>query len=1032
MSDGASGNKGSGISVDRRDFLKLSGAVAGSAALLYAAKKLSAGFDLNFLSLMPQSGYDVETLQPNWTYTYVPGICGICSSACDVITTVEKSPDGSYVRAIEIDGNPLSPLNRGKVCARGRSGAFLTYNKDRIKTPLIRTGPKGTWAFKEATWEEAVGYILNTMKQNNVQPYEIILGGGAIPCSNYRPQFIPFMFASQVPNMAGSPMQPCIYGEHLGINLTMGTFDIHGSDLMDDFTYSSLIVVWGDNGNPAGIFVNRAHRLGEGLDNGAFMIVIDPRQSEAASKADLWVPVKPGSDLTVAMYIINYIISNGYYDSDFVRYHTDLPFLLVDEGNGLLKPLAEEYPDGTVKAFYVYDEIRGGLAKVPPFTNTNMYDVDGNRIIPALSPQGATYNGQQVYTAFQKLAERVSGYTVDHASTVSGVDPSILEEVARRMATTRPMDIATGQKGQWGSYTTQFRKAVAAIMALTGNVDRRGAWVYSGVYRESMSALNDAYSSAVSSGTPPGILIQRPGILEQVPYVTLPGLILNAFATIYAFHNPGFWVHGYPSVEEILNQNLVSQGLKPAAAFSMFPDAGIYEALQGQLTWNGTTYKPKMAILCCVNPAKDFQESEWKEILSNLFVVSMDILPTDTTLYADVILPDATYLEREEPFWDDSAALDYYYRTRNQAVPRVFPQTVPNLDIILMMAYKMGILEQYVAQMAAGNGLPYDQLLSAVQSNLQKYMGYLQQYGAYPRTGGIIADSWRQVQSSIFAQVLNTTPDQVTSTLESQGVLPVKTYDDFSSANELIPYGMPAATPTGRIEVYSTLLYYYVVKTYGYDPTWDPLLTYVPPNWNAGYAVKPGTYVAPSAPYNDPSFEPTPPEFFLDYFKIPPIAYTYMTDNPMTYAITANGYHKNIYQYIWINPASAAQLGINEGDWIAVVSKLTGAKVVARAHLTNWIRPDTVGLPDPWGQSNPALSYSIRALDSFGNRGMTNLWTKSYDPLTAHRMMQQQTVEVRPATSSEVQEYTALASATTTLPSEEDIQPDTSPTGGEL
>ncbi|MGC9117186.1 MAG: molybdopterin-dependent oxidoreductase, partial [Conexivisphaera sp.] len=626
MSDGASGDKGSGISVDRRDFLKLSGVVAGSAALLYAAKRLSAGFDLNFLSLTPQ-GYDVGTLQPNWTYAYVPGICGICSSTCDVIATVEKSPDGSYVRVIEVDGNPLSPLNGGKVCARGRSGPFLTYNKDRIKTPLIRTGPKGTWAFKEATWEEAVGYILNYMKQNNVQPYEIVLGGGAIPCSNYRPQLIPFMLASQIPNMAGSPMQPCIYGEHLGINLTMGTFDIHGSDLMDDFTYSSLIVVWGDNGNPAGVFVNRGHRLGEGLANGAFMITIDPRQSEAASKSDLWVPVKPGSDLAIAMYIINYIISNGYYDADFVRYHTDLPFLLVDEGNGLLRPLAEEHPDGTVKAFFVYDEIRGGLAKVPPFTNTNMYDVDGNRIIPALSPQGVTYNGQPVYTAFQKLAERVSSYTLDRASKVAGVDPSMLEEVARRMATMKPMDIATGQKGQWGSYTTQFRKAVAAIMALTGNVDRRGTWVYSGVYRESMRALNDAYRSAVSSGSSkPGILIQRPDILMQVPYVTLPGLILNAFATMYVFHNPKFWVHGYPSVEEILNRNLVAQGKKPAAAFSMFPDAGLYEAVQGQLTWNGAAYRPKMAVLCCVNPAKDFQESEWKEILSNLFVVSIDIL----------------------------------------------------------------------------------------------------------------------------------------------------------------------------------------------------------------------------------------------------------------------------------------------------------------------------------------------------------------------------------------------------------------------
>jgi sulfur reductase molybdopterin subunit len=1030
VSGEASGSGGSKLEIDRRGFLKLSGVAAGSAALLYAAKKFGMGFD--FLSLLPQS-YDAETLQPNWTYTTVPNICRICSSACDVLVTVERSPDGSYVRAIEIDGNPLSPYNKGKVCARGRSGAFLTYNKDRIKTPLIRTGPKGTWAFKEATWEEAIQYILSFMEQNNVQPYEIILGGGAIPCANYRPELIPFMFASQIPNMAGSPMQPCIYGEHLGINLTFGTFDIHGSDLMDDFTHSSLIVVWGDNGNPAGIFVNRGHRLGEGLANGAFMITIDPRQSEAASKSDLWVPVKPGSDLAVAMYIINYIISNGYYDSDFVRYYTDLPFLLVDEGNGLLRPLAEEYPDGTVKAFMVYDEISGSIVRVPPFTNTNMYDVNGNRIIPALSPQGVTHDGQPVYTAFQKLAERVSGFTLDYASKVAAVDPSLLEEVAHRMATMRPMDIATGQKGQWGSYTTQFRKAVATIMALTGNVDREGTWVYSGVYREGMEALVDAYSSSVRSGTSsPGILIQRPGILMQVPYVTLPGLSLNALATIFVFNNPKFWVHGYPAVNEIINQNLVSQGKKPAAAFTLFSDAGVYEAVKGQLTWNGSTYRPKAAFLYAVNPAKDFQESEWKEILSNLFVVMIDILPTDTALYADVILPDATYLETQDPITDDSAAPDHYFRARTQAVPRVFPQAIPGLDIFLMLADRMGFLEQYVAQLAAGNGLPYDALLAAVRSNMQKYAGYLQQYGAYPRTGGIFADSFWQVQSQLIAGEMNTTPDEVVSQLETQGVIIDRTYDQYASEGKLIPYGMPAATPTGRIEVYSTLLYYYVVKNYGYDRTWDPLLAWVPPDWNAGYAVEPGVYTAPSPPYNDPTFEPTPPEFFIDYFKIPPIAYTFMADNPMTYAITADGYHKNIYQYIWMNPRSASALGLGEGDWVAVESVLSGAKIIARVHLTNWIRPDTVGVPEPWGQNNPALTYATRALDSFGNRAVTTMWTKSYDPLTSHRMTQQQTVKVRAATPDEISEYTALATATTALPSEENIQPDMSPTGGEL
>ncbi len=1009
--------------ISRRDFLKIAGAAVVAAGAAYAVAASEGKFKFTLFSMQT----DYEQLQPGFSYKYVPTICGICSSTCDMMATVEGTPDSSYVRVLEVDGNPLSTYNKGKACARGRSGPFLTYNVDRIKTPLIRTGPKGTWAFKEATWSEAIQYIIENMKSNNVQPYEMIVGGGAIPCSNYRPQFIPFMFASQIPNMAGSPMQPCIFGEHLGINLTAGTFDIHGSDLMDDFTNSSLIIIWGNNGNPAGIFTTRGVRLGDGISNGAYVITVDPRQSEAASKADLWVPIKPGTDLALAMYIINYLITNKYYDDNFLRYYTDAPFLLYDEGNGVLRPVANEYADGTVKSFYVYDELSSSIVEVPPYANNNGQTISSSKVIPSLNPTGLTWNGKPVYTVFQKLAERTSGFTLDYVSNVTGIDPSIIQEMALKIATVKPMDIATGQKGQWGSYTTQFRKAVSTIMALTGNIDKLGTWVYSGAYREQEINLVSAYNSAISSGSSrPGILIQRPDILSQVPYIQLPGLMLNAYATIFAFNNSSFWTHGYPTVAQIMNENLKTQGLKPAAAFTLFADTGMYEAVQGQLTWNGSTYSPKMAFLCCVNPAKDFQESEWKEILSKLFVVTVDILPTDTSLYADVILPDATYLERQDPITDDSASPDHYYRIRNQAVPRVFPQSIPNLDIFVLLANELGILDQYVQQLAAGNGFPYEDFKNAIEQNLQSYMSYLQQNNSYPRTGGIVADAFNEVQSAQIAQNLNTTQEDVFNELETQGVINVKSYSDYAENNELIPYNVPAATPTGRIEIYSTLLYYYIIKNYGYDPSWDPLLAWVPPSWNSGYAVKPGTYVEPASPYNDPSFIPTPPEFLIAYFKIPPIAYTYMTDNPITFAITSYSYHKNIYQYIWINPSSASSLGINEGDWITITSKITGKKVVARAHLTNWIRPDTIGIPEPWGQNNPALTYAVNALSSFGNRAVTNIWTQSYDPLTGHRMSQQQTVTVSKSTSEEIEEYTQQAQAQTETPSQQSVEPDMS------
>jgi len=1003
-----------GFRLSRRDFLKVSAITAAVAAAGYAASK-NFGFDIF-------SPANYEQLQPGYQYSYAPSMCGICSSVCDILVNVEQN--GNYIRAREIDGNPLSTLNYGKVCARGRSGTLITYNKDRLKKPLIRTGPKGTWAFREAEWDEAIQYILQKFQELNVQPWEIVLSGGAIPCGNYKPEFIPFTFAAQIPTMAASPMQACLFGEHLGINLTIGTFDIHGDELADDFEHSSLIVVWGNNGNPAGVFVNKGSRFGKGLANGAFVIVLDPRQSEVASKADLWIPVKPGSDLAIAMGLIKYLIDNNYYDDYFTRYHTNAPFLVYQE-NGVYVPYTANYEDGTVQAFYVYDEISQSIVQVPPYTNTNMYSVNGQTIKPALRVQNLTTpDGKQLITVFQALEQAVSQFTIDYVAQIADVDKSLIEEFYFRVGTMRPIDIASGQKGQEGSYTTMWRKAIGIIMALTGNIDVRGGWIYSGDHREGAIQLFQTYTSMVNSGqVKPGILIQRPQVLMSVPVLNLPGQMMQYVATALAYCNPSFWQHGYPAVWCAYNSTLTSQGLKPAAAFSLFPDTGVYEATQGQVKWNGQPYNIKVILTCCVNAAKNMQESSWKQILQNTFVIMIDVFPTDTALYADVILPDATYIEREEPITGRGATPDSGYRRRWQAIPRVYPYTIPELDLFVLLSYKLGFFEQYVTWMANALGLPADQLLQAMQKEMTPFLQYLEKYGTYPRWGEFVGKAFADVQSQIIAQQLNTTPEDVLNKLRTEGVITVKTFEDYVQNNERIPWNIPAGLPTGRIEIYSTILYYYVIQNFGYDPTWDPILAYVPPNWNAGYAVTPGKFVEPQPPYNDPTFKPTPPEMFYISFKVPPIAYTFTTNVPTLEAITSNSYHTNIYQFAWINKKTAQSLGINEGDWIAIISKLTGAKLIVRAHLTEWIRPDTIGVPEPWGQSNPALTYSTRSLKNFGNKAITHLWPQSYDPLTGHRMIQQFTVIVRKATPDEISEYTQLAQVQTqeTIPSQENI-----------
>ncbi|MCQ4344934.1 MAG: molybdopterin-dependent oxidoreductase [Sulfolobaceae archaeon] len=1011
------------LRISRRDFLKVSAITAAAAAAGYAASKNFA-FDI----FSPPVNY--EQPQPGWQYSYVPSVCAFCSSTCDILVRVESK--NGYIRAREIDGNPLSPLNKGKICPRGRSGIFRTYNVDRIKKPLIRTGPKGTWAFKEATWEEALNYIQQKLQELNVQPWEFILVGGGIPCSNYKRYFIPFSLGTQIPNINGTPMQSCMFSEQQPIGFVIGAFDLHATDLMDDMSNSSLIVVWGDNGFPAGIFVNRAVRLGEGLANGAYMITIDPRMSEAASKSDLWVPVKPGSDLTLAMAIINYIIQNGYYDDNFVRYYTNAPFLAYEE-NGVLKLLEDVWPDGTVKGFYVYDEISGEVREVPPFTNTNQFDINGNQIRPALKLSPIEYNGKQVTTVFQHLANRVSQYTLEYAAQVADVPLDLIKEVAHRIATTKPMDIVSGLKGFWSDLAPMFRKAMAIVMALTGNIDIRGGWVYSGKYREGVKEVVNAYNSAIQSGTSkPGILLQRPEILASVPLLDLPGELLTIFAIIYAYNNQQFWKTGYPAISYAYAQTLMQQGKTPVATYAMFIDTGAYEASKGEVMWNGQPYTPKVVMSYGGTPF-NFLWKQYRKILENTFYIDINILPTEDTLYADVILPDVSYLEREEDFRYDGPAMDYALRGRWQAIPVLFPNTANGLDLFVMFAYMLGeeAGDAYVDWMAKSVSIDQEVFKQIIASEMPKYQNYLIENNGYPPWGSFTAKAWREAKVSYLSKKLNIPPEQITKTLRNNGVFIITTVDEYFNNNERIPWNLPAATPTGRIEIYSTALYYYVIKTFGYNPIWDPLIAYIPPYWNAGYAVKPGEFVEPSPPYNDPTFKPTPPEMFYVEFKVPVFAYTSSTDNPLLMAIASNSYHKNIAQMAWIHPTTASQLGINEGDWITIVRwKLPDSdgkypKLTIRAHITQWIRPDTIGVPEPYGQRNPALTTATKAIENAGNKPVSELWPESYNPLGGFRQTEQFTVYVRKATPDEIQEATTLATAQTpdTLPSEVAVTP---------
>ena len=155
-----------GRAISRRDFLKMG---AGAAAGLVF---------LRFSGLDPLSSLTARAAGQNGL-TWKPTICQMCPNICGVMVGVKQV--AGKERAVKIDGNPAHPYNKGRVCARGQAGIRRQYGPDRIKTPLIRVAgsKRGEWAFRKASWDEALDYIFAKVKEHNIQPYEMAILGAS-------------------------------------------------------------------------------------------------------------------------------------------------------------------------------------------------------------------------------------------------------------------------------------------------------------------------------------------------------------------------------------------------------------------------------------------------------------------------------------------------------------------------------------------------------------------------------------------------------------------------------------------------------------------------------------------------------------------------------------------------------------------------------------------------------------------------------------------------------------------------------------
>lgn len=299
------------MKISRRNFLQSTGMVV-------ALYPFTSGMAAPFERVKKGNSSD-------WRTREVPTVCGLCPSRCLMIGKINGS------KLIGLYGNKKDAYTNGKICARGYASIQMVHDPDRIKYPLKRVGERGEGKWIRIGWGEAVDTIFSNLEKNLTQHGPESIGLFANGPSS---KFIVELFQElKINNIANASFELCRQNRNYALKATFGTEDAKA--VTRKMTDSKCIVLFGSHfgENVQSDIIKDFH---ESVAKGAKVIVIDPRTSVVAGKADYHLMIRPGTDTALILGLINYILENGFYNKNFIEKYT--------LGLEALQKKAAEYP----------------------------------------------------------------------------------------------------------------------------------------------------------------------------------------------------------------------------------------------------------------------------------------------------------------------------------------------------------------------------------------------------------------------------------------------------------------------------------------------------------------------------------------------------------------------------------------------------------------------------------------------------------------------------------------------------------------
>ncbi len=455
------------LKLSRRDFVKATAVASASAMVLGAA-------ETSFADEAADGAATEDDVK------VIPSACRQCYGRCALFGTVENG------RLTKIEGNP-DLFSEGTLCGRAFAIPQEMYNPTRVRYPQRRVGEKGSGQWKRITWEEAYEEAAQKFTEIGEQY------GWHTIAHQYGTgrDMLQFQAINKLWLELGSTATFGV-GNLCWVGSYFTSQRLYGDETQYtgwDGNNTDCIIIWCRQERSRGYYdwltVKRAQ------ERGAKVVCVDPRFTCTASKADLWLPIRPGSDMALVLAFINEIMHSEKCATDFARQYTNAPFFIDEEGTGYQLRQSIMREGGNAELYPAWDEAHDQLiywsgdwqntAGVGGPKAFQWLDEAGN-IVPDAKPalttpdgKGREIEGKTYRTVWDILLEHVTPWTVERAAEFCELPADKIREAIDIYIDASPHACFTrGQKVEFSINTSGISQAFTIMMALAGNFDSKG------------------------------------------------------------------------------------------------------------------------------------------------------------------------------------------------------------------------------------------------------------------------------------------------------------------------------------------------------------------------------------------------------------------------------------------------------------------------------------------------------------------------------------------------------------------------------